>query len=143
VPGLSERIRVFSVVDRFLEHTRAFAFGVGNQAEVFISSADWMPRNFHRRVEVMAPVEEASLKQRILDEVLGVGLKDNVKARQLMPDGTYAPVRVGVEAPLIRSQTVLLELARRGPQTPIIEPVLRHIASPIEKIPDPRPTGSL
>ncbi len=144
VPGLSERIRVFSVVDRFLEHTRAFAFGVGNQADVFISSADWMPRNFHRRVEVMAPVEEASLKQRILDEVLGVGLKDNVKARQLMPDGTYALVPTGTEATPVRSQAVLLELARRGPTLPI-EPVLRHIASPLEKAPEPRltPTGSL
>ena len=143
VPGVSERIRVFSVVDRFLEHTRAFAFGTGPQTDVFISSADWMPRNFHRRVEVMAPVEEPALKTRILDEVLGIGLKDNVKARQLTADGTYVPVPLQLDGQTVRSQALLLELAKRsgmgGP-----EPVLRHVASPVEKapgLPAPPPSG--
>jgi len=133
VPGVSERIRVVSIVDRFLEHTRAFAFGVGAQTDVFISSADWMPRNFHRRVEVMAPVEEPALKARILEEVLGLGLKDNVKARHLQSDGTYVPGPLQLDGQTIRSQTVLLELARRS-GTPG-EPVLRHVASPVEKAP--------
>lgn len=131
VPGVSERIRVISVVDRFLEHTRAFAFGVGPQTDVFISSADWMPRNFHRRVEVMAPVEEPALKARILDEVLGLGLKDNVKARQLQSDGIYVPIPLQLDGQTVRSQTVLLDLARRS-MAPS-EPVLRHVASPVEK----------
>jgi polyphosphate kinase len=128
VPGLSERIRVFSVVDRFLEHTRAFAFGAGNQVEVYISSADWMPRNFHRRVEVMAPVEDPALRARILDEVLGIALRDTSRARQLLADGSYVPVPHPPEAPALRSQQVLVDVARRGQAA--VEPLLRHAGSP-------------
>jgi polyphosphate kinase len=143
VPGVSERIRVLSVVDRFLEHVRAFSFGVGPGADVFISSADWMPRNFHRRVEVMAPVEDPALKARILEEVLGVGLKDNVKARQLQSDGTYVPVPLQLDGVAVRSQVVLLEAARRSGLV-AGEPVLRHVPSPVEKANDPSrlPSGS-
>ncbi len=137
VPGVSERIRVFSIVDRFLEHTRAFAFGVGPSADVFISSADWMPRNFHRRVEVMAPVEDPALKTRILDEVLGLGLKDNVKARQLQSDGLYVPIALQLDGVAVRSQAVLLDAARRSGLVAGAEPVLRHVASPVEKANDP------
>ncbi len=128
VPGMSEKIRVVSVVDRFLEHTRAFAFGVGPQTDVFMSSADWMPRNFHRRVEVMTPIEEPTLKQRVLDEVLGLGLRDNVKARQLQSDGTYTPVPLQLDGQTVRSQMVALELARKAGQLPA-EPVIRHVAA--------------
>ena len=138
VPGVSDRIRVFSVVDRFLEHSRVFAFGTGPQAEVYISSADWMPRNFHRRIEVMAPIEDPILRQRLLDEPLGIGLRDNVKARQLTADGTYLPVVAAPEAPPIRSQIVLLDLARRVTPT---EPVIRHVASPLDKAP-PGPSSA-
>jgi polyphosphate kinase len=110
VKGLSERIRVISVVDRFLEHSRVFAFGPPEMADVFIASADWMPRNFVRRIEVMCPIEDPQLKQRLLNEVLGTALRDNVKARALQPDGHYERVtRPG--APL-RSQQALLENAR-------------------------------
>ena len=134
VPGVSERIRVISVVDRFLEHTRAFAFGVGAQADVYISSADWMPRNFHRRVEVMAPVEDPALKARILDEVLGSALRDNVKARQLQPDGSYIPVPLQLDGQTVRSQMMLLDLARRGGTLAPTDPsLMRHVASPVEK----------
>ena len=132
VPGVSEKIRVVSVVDRFLEHTRAFAFGTGNQTDVFMSSADWMPRNFHRRVEVMAPIEDPVLKARVLDEVLGLGLRDNVKARQLQSDGTYVPVPLQLDGQTVRSQQVAWEIARRGGQ-PGPEPLIRHVASPLEK----------
>jgi polyphosphate kinase len=134
VPGLSETIRVVSVVDRFLEHTRAFAFGAGPQADVFISSADWMPRNFHRRVEVMAPVEEPALKARILEEVLGTALRDNVKARQLQADGSYIPVPLQLDGQTVRSQALLLEQARRGTLLAPSDPaLLRHVAAPVEK----------
>ncbi len=131
VSGVSDRIRVVSVVDRFLEHSRVFAFGAGAQADVYISSADWMPRNFHRRIEVMAPVEDTQLKARLLEEVIGVGLRDNVKARRLAADGTYTPVPLQLDGQTLRSQAYLMELAKRGP-TPA-EPVLRHVASPVEK----------
>ncbi|MBX7113961.1 MAG: polyphosphate kinase 1 [Myxococcaceae bacterium] len=131
VPGVSERIRVISVVDRFLEHSRVFAFGTGSQTDVFLSSADWMPRNFQRRIEVLFPVEDVALKTRLLDEVLGIGLKDNVKARQLMVDGTYAPVPLQLDGQTVRSQAVLLDLARRGVSAkPNEGPVLRHVAAP-------------
>ena len=68
LPGISENIRVFSIVDRFLEHSRILVFGEGNKQQVFLSSADWMPRNFDRRVEVMFPIEAEDLRRRIVDE---------------------------------------------------------------------------
>lgn len=89
IPGISENIRVRSIVDRFLEHSRIYVFSPGNEAQVYLASADWMPRNFFRRVEVMYPIEAPSLKQRILDEIIPSYLKDNVKSRQMRPDGTY------------------------------------------------------
>ncbi len=97
VPGTSDNIRVISIVDRFLEHARIFSFENGGKREVYLSSADWMPRNFQRRVEVMFPVEDEGLRDRVVDEILGIALADNVKARRLLPDGSY--VRVRPEAP--------------------------------------------
>jgi polyphosphate kinase len=129
LPGVSERIRVTSIVDRFLEHSRAFAFGTGDKTEVYISSADWMPRNFIRRIEVMAPVDDPVIRARLLDEVLGSALRDNVKARRLKSDGTYEPVPP-VE-PAVRSQTLLLDTVRRVAEPPPPgETVLRHVAAP-------------
>jgi polyphosphate kinase len=128
VPGVSERIRVRSVVDRFLEHSRVMAFGVGERTEVFISSADWMPRNFQRRIEALIPIEDPGIRQRLLEEVLGAGLRDNVKARELRPDGTYVPVTPGEDGVQVRSQMLLLEAARKsagadaGPSGPIPRP---------------------
>ncbi len=145
VPGVSDRIRVVSIVDRFLEHSRVMAFGVGDKTEVFLSSADWMPRNFLRRIETMFPVEDPLLKARLLEEVIGLGLKDNVKARQLMNDGTYVPVPLQLDGQTVRSQMVLLELARRGGEPKVTEPVLRHVASPVatQPVEPPRaPTGT-
>jgi polyphosphate kinase len=116
LPGVSERIRVVSVVDRFLEHSRIFAFGVGEGTEVYLSSADWMPRNFVRRVEVMFPVEDPALRARLLDEALALGLRDNVKGSRLQADGTY--VRAPATEPVIRSQMALLEVARGTTTSP-------------------------
>ncbi|ADU97282.1 Polyphosphate kinase [Thermovibrio ammonificans HB-1] len=84
--GISENIRVVSIVGKYLEHARIFYFGKGDR--VFISSADWMPRNFHRRVETLVPVEEPKLKEK-LKEILKIQLRDTAKARILQPDGTY------------------------------------------------------
>jgi polyphosphate kinase len=89
LPGISERITVTSVVGRFLEHARIYYFHNGGQDEVFVGSADLMPRNLDHRVEVVFPVEDPHWREVIINEVLGVGLRDNVQARQLLPDGRY------------------------------------------------------
>jgi polyphosphate kinase len=140
VAGVSEKIRVTSVVDRFLEHSRVFAFGVGDRIQVFLSSADWMPRNFHRRVEVMFPVEDGAIRARLLDEVLGYYAQDNVKARRLLIDGRYAPLESN--APTFRSQLVLLDAAKRSGEPKTLEPVIRHLAAP-ERSPEPLRSASL
>jgi polyphosphate kinase len=129
VPGVSDNIRVTSIVDRFLEHSRIFAFGSPERVEVYLSSADWMPRNFLRRVEAMYPVEDSEIRGRLLEEILGLGLRDNVKARYLLPDGTY--VRVEQSGPAVRSQAILMENAKqRASEVKAAEPVLRHAAAP-------------
>ena len=87
--GISENIQVRSIVDRFLEHSRIMIFGAGNKSEVYLSSADWMPRNFNRRVEVMFPIEAPELKRRICDYILPIYLRDNSRTRSLQADGTY------------------------------------------------------
>jgi polyphosphate kinase len=91
VQGSSENITVISIVDRFLEHSRIFSFHNGGEELVFISSADWMPRNLERRVELLVPVEDGQCRARLID-ILGTYFQDNVKARRLMPDGSYARV---------------------------------------------------
>ncbi|PYK96569.1 MAG: hypothetical protein DME19_19285, partial [Verrucomicrobia bacterium] len=78
-----------SIVDRFLEHSRIIYFENGCQPEVFVGSADWMPRNFLRRIEVVFPIEDGILRERVKRELLEVPLADNVKARLLRPDGSY------------------------------------------------------
>jgi len=89
VPGLSETIRVRSVVDRFLEHSRIYVFGPDEEASVFFSSADWMPRNFFRRVEVMFPVLDPEIVARVLQEIIPVYLADNTRARVLDAAGAF------------------------------------------------------
>jgi polyphosphate kinase len=89
VPGLSENIRVRSIVGRFLEHTRVYYFRNNLQHDMYLSSADWMNRNLFRRVEVAFPVRSPALKKRVLKEGLQTYLKDNVNAWELGPDGRY------------------------------------------------------
>ena len=113
LPGISENIRVTSIVDRFLEHSRLYVFSPDDEAKVFLSSADWMPRNFHRRVEVMFPIEAPALKRRILSEVIPTYTHDNLRARLLLPDGTYVRMQVPPGADAHRSQEEFLAL--RGP----------------------------
>jgi polyphosphate kinase len=112
VPGISDNIRVISIIDKFLEHSRITYFQNGESPEVFLGSADWMPRNFRRRVELLFPVEEPRLKSRIVDGILGVTLADNVKARLLQPDGTYIRVSPQPGEPKIRSQVEFQNMAR-------------------------------
>ncbi len=116
VPGLSENIRVTSTVDRFLEHARIFYFEAGGKRETYLSSADWMPRNFVRRIEVMFPIDDELLRGRILDEILATQLADNVRARVLLPDGTYQRVVPDKDAPKVRSQECFVAFARKRAQ---------------------------
>jgi len=98
VPGLrgvSSRIRVRSIVGRFLEHSRIFQFENGGKPEVYLGSADWMPRNLYQRVEVLFPVKDAELRERICKEILPAYLLDNRKARLLGPEGLYTHSRRG------------------------------------------------
>lgn len=89
VEGLSENVRVRSLVGRFLEHSRAYYFANGGEEEFYTGSADWMPRNFDRRVETVAPVRDEKSKKYLKDVLLAAYLRDNVKARELQPDGSY------------------------------------------------------
>ena len=108
IPGISENIRVRSIVDRFLEHSRVYAFGPDDSCKIFLSSADWMPRNFFRRVEVMFPIEHPSLQKVILQDCIPAYLADNVKSRELTSDGSYVRVKPKQGETLFRSQHELL-----------------------------------
>jgi polyphosphate kinase len=113
VPGVSDNIRVISIVDKFLEHSRITYFQNNDKPEVFLASADWMPRNFRRRVEILFPIEDPRLQNRIIDGILGVALLDNVKARELHPDGIYRRVAAAkADEPSIRSQVEFQNMAR-------------------------------
>ncbi len=130
VPGVSETVRVTSIVDRFLEHSRVYYFENGGDPEVFIGSADWMDRNLLRRVEVVFPVEQPDLKARLIDEVLAISLADNVKARELQPDGSYKRVQPAAGQPAVRSQQRFLELAAEAE---------RRLVGPAVVAPPPAP----
>ena len=111
VKGLSENIRVVSIVDRFLEHSRIFYFHHGGDERLFISSADWMERNFDRRLELLVPVEDVASRNRLI-EILECYFRDTVKGRRLRTDGSYARPKVRKGAQPFRSQQELYERAR-------------------------------
>jgi polyphosphate kinase len=91
--GISSRIRVRSIIGRFLEHSRIYYFENGGKPEVFLGSADWMPRNLYERVEVIFPLKDPALCQRVCNEILSSYLCDTRKARLLSSDGTYSRPR--------------------------------------------------
>jgi polyphosphate kinase len=109
VKGLSERIRVRSIVGRFLEHSRIFSFANGGDETIYCGSADWMPRNLVERCEVVFPVTQPDLQRRLREEILAAYLADNTKARLLQPDGEY--VRAPQVEPSFSAQDFLMRVA--------------------------------
>jgi polyphosphate kinase len=112
VKDVSENITVTSIVGRFLEHTRIFYFHNGGNSELFVGSADLMPRNLYRRVEVLFPIEDTRLRDIVRRDILEVHLRDNVQARRLLSDGSYERIKVKDKDPEINSQRIMLE--KRG-----------------------------
>jgi polyphosphate kinase len=92
LPGISENIRVISIVGRFLEHSRIYYFRNGGMEEIYLGSADLMPRNIDRRVEVLFPVQDPRLVSQLRDQILAFYLQDNLSARLMQPDGSYLRV---------------------------------------------------
>lgn len=115
-PGLediSENIRVISIIGRFLEHSRIFYFYNDAQEEIFIGSADWMPRNLDRRVEAITPVQDTDIA-RDLQEILGIMLADNRQAWDLQPDGSYRQRQPAEDSPEASSQNILMQMAHQS-----------------------------
>ncbi|MBD3317495.1 MAG: polyphosphate kinase 1 [Chitinivibrionales bacterium] len=127
VPGLSDNITVISIIDRFLEHSRIFHFHHGGERRVYISSADWMPRNLLKRVELMVPIPDTAARDSLI-RMLEVYFRDNMKSHRLTSDGQYVRQHAKSKRRQVRSQKVLYELAceaaaKRHQQSPsILEP---------------------
>jgi polyphosphate kinase len=117
IPGTSDRITVRAVVDRYLEHSRLFHFANGGSDEVYLSSADWMPRNFHRRIEILVPILDTTIRTRLIEEVLGGMLADNQKTWELGESGRYTRVQPKEGEAPVRSQLRFVELTRERLRT--------------------------
>ena len=114
IKGVTDNIRIISIVGRYLEHSRIYLFGSGVRKKVYISSADYMTRNTTRRIEVAAPLLDEGIKQRVID-YFNTQLSDNVKAREQLPDGTYVHVRTG-EFPLDSQKHFFAEAYANAPK---------------------------
>jgi polyphosphate kinase len=109
IKGVSENISVTSIVGRFLEHSRIYYFRDGGDEEVLLGSSDMMPRNLDKRVELLFPVQDAKIRRALVEQILDVHLRDNVKARLLRPDGSYVKVRPKRGEAALDSQKHFLE----------------------------------
>ncbi|MFQ3671038.1 MAG: polyphosphate kinase 1 [Verrucomicrobiia bacterium] len=112
IPGISDRIEVRSIVGRFLEHSRIFYFENAGHPKVYVGSADLMPRNLYKRVEVVFPIEDPTLRSTLTDFIIDLHLRDNVKARRLLPDGTHERIPIPEGTEPIDSQALFM--ARAG-----------------------------
>jgi len=144
LPGVSETIRVTSIVDKYLEHSRIFYFENGGNPDVFLASADWMPRNFWRRIETLFPIEDPALQARIVGDILQPILSDTVKVRELLSDGTYRRRTPGDGEVPLRSQIALQHLAREAAREgtevrPPFVPIVRRPSSPRTPQGEPAP----
>ena len=128
VEGVTDNIRIRSIVGRYLEHARIYIFGSGVRKKVYISSADYMTRNTTRRVEVAAPVTDEEIRKRILD-LFETQMNDNVKARDMQPDGTYT--RKAPDGPRIDAQSRLF--AEAYANVPMPKPAPRDVSAQEEK----------
>ena len=128
IPGVSERIRVISIVGRFLEHSRVFYFQNGGREEYYFGSADWMQRNFDRRVEAVAPLDDRSLHGK-LRSLLETCLTDNRQAWELKPDGSYVQRTPGDELERATHTILLHDSWGRPPGTDTAEYVAREAAA--------------
>jgi len=139
IKGVSDTIDVISIVDRFLEHSRVFHFRNGGDEEVYLSSADWMPRNLDKRIELLFPVQAPEARRKVLD-ALDAMFNDNVKVRRLMPDGTYRRRRLPKGDEPFRVQVRLYEETRRAweraraASTAVFEPL---VVTPGQVVPKP------
>jgi len=139
IPGLSENIRVISIVGRFLEHSRIYYFQNDGSPDLYLASADWMPRNFYRRVEIAFPVESPLLREEIIQEVLPRFLADYVKARELQPDGSYVRLKPEEGAPRRQAQLQFREHSRRqAKKLAEKQSAAKMRLSPIKKLPNER-----
>jgi len=132
VKALSSRIRVRSIVGRFLEHSRIFHFANGGDDEIYLGSADWMPRNLFERCEVVFPVRDPVVKARIHDEILPAYLADTIKARLQQPDGTYRRASAPKDGPAFSAQDFLIRLAEGKADTGAI-PRVRALTPPARR----------
>jgi polyphosphate kinase len=136
IVGISDTIRVTSIVGRFLEHSRIYSFENGGAPEVFIGSADWMPRNLRHRVEVLFPIEDVALRDRLRSEILATYLADRVKARRILPDGSHERLQPLPGEAAVNAQAALLELAAKSGKrygTPVEPPPSREDPSPVRR----------
>ncbi len=140
VPGLSENIRVISIVGRFLEHSRIYYFANDGEAALYLASADWMPRNFVRRVEIAFPIEDPALREELINEVLPNFVNDRVKARELQADGTYLRLQSEEGKPCSQAQLHFRERSR-GQARKLAEAQRGSLVSllPITTRPRPQP----
>ncbi|PYI75526.1 MAG: polyphosphate kinase 1, partial [Verrucomicrobia bacterium] len=113
VPSLSDKIRVFSIVGRFLEHSRVYYFENAGEPDIYLSSADWMPRNFVRRVEIAFPIDAPDLRAEMTNDILPAFLRDRVKARELQPDGSYVRLQPEKDGPRSQAQLYFRERSRQ------------------------------
>ena len=114
IAGVSDNIQVTSIVGRFLEHSRIYYFRNGGTDEIYLGSADLMPRNINRRVEALFPLEDEALKRRVKDEILETYLADNVKARRMLPDGSYRRLRPAEGKRAVDAQGALIPRENGG-----------------------------
>ncbi|MCL5946397.1 MAG: hypothetical protein M1298_00025, partial [Chloroflexi bacterium] len=114
LPDVSGKIRVISIVGRFLEHSRAFYFLNGGDEELYLGSADLMPRNLDRRVEVLFPIQDLAMRDYLKDQILELYLKDNIKARELYQDGSYHRITPEKGEEHLSLQDALLERAHKA-----------------------------
>jgi polyphosphate kinase len=134
VKGLSENIRVRSIVGRFLEHSRIFHFANGGKEEIYLGSADWMPRNLFERCEVVFPVRDKAAKARIHDEILPAYLADTAKARLMKEDGSYIRASDSRKTPGFSSQEFLMRLAEGKVELSAIPNAGAIVETPVTKI---------